>query len=85
MKTNFERIQSRFEIYLRHQQYHCRKKEKMMLGLRTDRGIAADSVLDQKELLSELEKQRLLRREGNRIILTSRGRLIADTITEELI
>ncbi|MEM6886400.1 MAG: radical SAM family heme chaperone HemW, partial [Verrucomicrobiota bacterium] len=61
------------------------RKEKVMLGLRTNQGVPAEWIAGQDELLEDLEKQSLLQRNQNRIILTTRGRMVADTITGELI
>lgn len=62
-----------------------RQQEKLMLGLRTNRGIDRTWVRGKDDFLSELEKQSLLQNRHDRIILTSRGLLVADTITEELL
>jgi len=60
-------------------------KEKVMLGLRTNQGVPRAWIEGREELLNDLEQQHFLQRTQNRIVLTSRGRLIADTITGELL
>jgi oxygen-independent coproporphyrinogen-3 oxidase len=61
------------------------QQERIMLGLRTSSGIDKDWIHGKDDFLAELEKQGLLEKSQHRIILNSRGRLVADSITEELI
>ncbi len=61
------------------------QKERVMLGLRTDTGIRREWIVGKESILEELQKQSLLQLKQDRIILTSRGRMVADSITEELI
>ncbi|MEM1158656.1 MAG: radical SAM family heme chaperone HemW [Verrucomicrobiota bacterium] len=62
-----------------------RRQEKIMLGLRTNRGIPGEWIQDREQLVENLEQDRFLRRDQDRIVLTSRGLLVADSITEELL
>ncbi len=52
--------------------------EALALGLRTPTGVPADAVPDAPELAG------LVRREGDRAVLTLRGRLLADAVTARL-
>lgn len=63
----------------------ARFRERMFLGLRTDRGISSDWVQGKDAFLHQLENEGLLRRKEGRIVLTSRGLMVADAIAGELI
>ena len=57
-----------------------REAERIMLGIRTREGLPAEG-LDVEPLLAD----GLLVREGERVVLTRRGRLLADHVTRELV
>jgi len=63
----------------------ARHRERVFLGLRTDQGIPADWVSGRDGFLNQLSNEGLLHERENRIVLSSRGLMLADAIAGELI
>ncbi len=59
-----------------------RRSEKLAFGLRTDRGVLRLDVTEWQGDLQRLHEQGYLRFLDNRIVLTSKGRMVADSIAE---
>lgn len=61
--------------------------ERVSLGLRTSRGVALDdlSVDDQSSTIAELEHLGLLRHDGERLVPTVKGYLVADALSRRLL
>ncbi|MCQ2346475.1 MAG: radical SAM family heme chaperone HemW [Paludibacteraceae bacterium] len=72
----------REEEQLSEEQKHI---ERIMLSLRTDKGIDEQWVLDKKAAVNQYLRQGLLRREGTRLIATQQGLHILNRIIEDLI
>jgi oxygen-independent coproporphyrinogen-3 oxidase len=63
-----------------------KRTERIALGLRTDQGIAASALQDRhRNTATELVSLGLLRREGDRLRLTTRGKSLADEVAGELL
>ncbi|MBC7248448.1 MAG: radical SAM family heme chaperone HemW [Actinobacteria bacterium] len=60
------------------------RSERIMLGLRTSRGVPA-ALLAGAKALSDLERYGLVRREGSRISLTERGMLLSNPVIAEVL
>jgi len=58
-----------------------RRTEKLMLGMRMAGGVRADTVAVPDELL----ERGLVRTDGDRLVLTTEGRLLADTVVTALL
>jgi oxygen-independent coproporphyrinogen-3 oxidase len=65
-----------------------RKLETLMLALRTKQGIARTTVASSDEVIADLQKRGLIesveRREGETLVLTRKGRLLADYVIRTL-
>lgn len=59
-----------------------RQKERIMFGLRTREGISIEEVSLQKAESERLIEEGLAEIQSNRLILTRRGRLLADSVAE---
>jgi oxygen-independent coproporphyrinogen-3 oxidase len=59
-----------------------RRRERILLELRTREGVAASEI--KQETLKTLEQDKLLTRRGDRVVLTPRGRLVADSVALSL-
>jgi oxygen-independent coproporphyrinogen-3 oxidase len=59
----------------------ARRTERIMLGLRMAEGLPAGEVAGAEPLL----ERGLLRRDGDRLVLTREGRLLSDRVVAELI
>ncbi|HEY4758748.1 MAG TPA: hypothetical protein VIH43_09315, partial [Chthoniobacterales bacterium] len=57
--------------------------ERVALGLRTEDGISADTISSDRA--DELGRAGLIRYNGNRVVLTPAGKLLADSVAEELL
>ena len=57
--------------------------ERVALGLRTQDGISADTI--SSDCADELSRAGLIRYNANRIVLTPAGKLLADSVAEELL
>jgi oxygen-independent coproporphyrinogen-3 oxidase len=57
--------------------------ERLALGLRTQHGIAADTVSSDRA--DELTRAGLIRQQANHVVLTPAGKLLADSVAEELL
>ncbi len=63
-----------------------RQAENIMFGLRTNRGVAAETLLPWPEQVAEFETLGLLETTpAARVLLTRKGRLLADTVAEAFI
>ncbi len=63
-----------------------RRAEAIAFGLRTNRGVAAETLRPWDERVAEFEALGLLRiTEANQVLLTRKGRLLADTVAEAFI
>ncbi|MEM6821557.1 MAG: coproporphyrinogen-III oxidase family protein, partial [Verrucomicrobiota bacterium] len=62
-----------------------RQQERVILGLRTREGIPRGWISGKDRFLEEMENQGLLLVRSQRIILTPEGRMIADSILEEIV
>jgi oxygen-independent coproporphyrinogen-3 oxidase len=60
-----------------------KRTERIALGLRTREGIVVDTIGTNR--IHQLSRAGLLRRADNRVVLTPAGRLVADSVAEELI
>lgn len=60
-----------------------RQREKIMFGLRTREGIPLDFVTSHGETVCRLIEEGLAQSIGKRLILTPRGRLVADSVAEQ--
>lgn len=60
------------------------REERIMLGLRTSRGIP-ERLLGRPGRVAEMESLGLLRREGGRVILTPRGMMLSNAVIVELL
>jgi oxygen-independent coproporphyrinogen-3 oxidase len=60
-----------------------RRLERLMLGIRLAEGLPVDAVADGDELRS-LREDGLLRTDRDRVVLTRRGRLLADLVVRRL-
>lgn len=56
--------------------------ERLAFGLRTNRGVAASDLAPWTEKISEFQALGFLERSGDRVLLTRRGRLMADSVAE---
>ncbi len=70
--------QSSLKIELENLSEETKNKEKLMFGLRTRKGIPSETI--SSEMRSRLLEEGLILEEENRVRLTSRGRLVADSI-----
>jgi oxygen-independent coproporphyrinogen III oxidase len=59
-----------------------RRREKIMLGLRTREGVEIDCLGDQGDEICQLVRDKLAVVRDGRLTLTQRGRIVADSITE---
>ena len=59
--------------------------EEIMLGLRVCDGVPESLLRKRRKNLYELEKRGLLRRSGDRVLLTSRGMLLSNLVLMELL
>lgn len=59
------------------------RSERIMLGLRTARGVPA-ALLKETKALEDLEKYGLLGREGDRVRLTEKGMLLSNPVIAEI-
>lgn len=59
-----------------------RRREKVMLGLRTREGVALSELASFGKTLDDLEEEGLMIRSGERLSLTSKGAMVADSIAE---
>ncbi len=63
-----------------------RRAEAIAFGLRTNRGVAAETLRPWDEQVAEFASLGLLRTDdGDRVLLTRKGRLLADTVAEAFI
>ena len=62
-----------------------RGAESIAFGLRTNRGVAAKALLPWREQVAEFETLGLLQTAGSRVLLTRKGRLLADTVAEAFV
>ena len=63
-----------------------RRAEAIAFGLRTNRGVAAETLQPWEEQVAEFEALGLLHRTpARRVLLTRRGRLLADTVAETFV
>jgi oxygen-independent coproporphyrinogen-3 oxidase len=62
-----------------------RLAETLAFSLRTDRGIAREQVLPWQEEVERLTSDGFLRRQGERWLLTRKGKLVADSIAETFV
>ena len=62
-----------------------RGAESIAFGLRTNRGVAAGDLLPWREQMEEFEALGLLQTAGGRVLLTRKGRLLADTVAEAFV
>ena len=57
-----------------------KQREKMMFGLRTDRGVSRDALAPWHEQMRTLWELGFLREQGDRVALTRRGKMMADSV-----
>lgn len=57
-------------------------REQMMFGLRTNRGVSREALADWGEQTRELWELGFLQSNGDRVALTPRGKLMADSVAE---
>ncbi|MDP9290882.1 MAG: radical SAM family heme chaperone HemW [Verrucomicrobiota bacterium] len=57
-------------------------REQMMFGLRTDRGVSRDALVPWDEQVRALWDLGFLQTQGDRVALTPRGKLMADSVAE---
>ncbi len=62
-----------------------RGAESIAFGLRTNRGVAVNDLLPWREQMAEFETLGLLQTAGSRVLLTRKGRLLADTVAEAFV
>ncbi len=62
-----------------------RVAERIAFGLRTDRGVARSLIAPWKSKVDEFEEEGFLRAQGDRVYLTRRGRLLADSVAEAFV
>ncbi len=62
-----------------------RGAESIAFGLRTNRGVAIEDLSPWREQMAEFETLGLLLTAGNRVRLTRKGRLLADTVAEAFV
>ena len=62
-----------------------RRAEAIAFGLRTNRGVPAETLRPWDEQVAEFEALGLLRVDANRVLLTRKGRLLADTVAEAFV
>jgi putative oxygen-independent coproporphyrinogen III oxidase len=60
-----------------------RRLERVLLGIRVAEGLPLDAV-DRPDAVAGLEDDGLVRRRGERLVLTRRGRLLADLVVRRL-
>ena len=61
---------------------HVRQKEEAAFSLRTNRGAQAETLAPWSAEIEHLEAEGLLQREAGRVLLTRRGKLLADAVAE---
>jgi oxygen-independent coproporphyrinogen-3 oxidase len=61
---------------------HVRRVERIVLGLRTSRGVALAELEPWRDEVARLKEEGWLRTDGGRAVLTPQGRLVADSIAE---
>jgi oxygen-independent coproporphyrinogen-3 oxidase len=59
-----------------------RRYERIMLGLRTTRGVALEELRGFPEICAQLREEGLAELDGERLRLTPKGRLVADNVSE---
>ncbi len=59
-----------------------RTAEKLAFSLRTDRGIARAAAAPWREQIAQYEEDGFLKASGDRLVLTRRGKLVADSLAE---
>jgi oxygen-independent coproporphyrinogen-3 oxidase len=62
-----------------------RKREKIILGLRTSLGVEEELLHGREDLLSRLEEEKLAVREKGRVRLTNRGMLVSNAVIAALL
>ena len=62
-----------------------RGAESIAFGLRTNRGVAAKALSPWREQVAEFETLGLLQTAGSRVLLTRKGRLLAETVAEAFV
>jgi len=62
-----------------------RRTERILLQLRTSQGVESGLLKNQKELLTSLQQEGLIELSPDRVRLTAKGRVVADSVTELLI
>ena len=62
-----------------------RGAESIAFGLRTNRGVATNDLLPWREQMAEFEALGLIQTAGSRVLLTRKGRLLADTVAEAFV
>ncbi|MEM9299037.1 MAG: radical SAM family heme chaperone HemW [Bacteroidota bacterium] len=66
--------------------HHIKRNERIILGLRTSRGVEAEYFLGKEQQLKDLVHEGLMIEiDGGHHTLTNRGKLVADSITELLV
>lgn len=60
------------------------RRERIMLGLRTSRGVP-ENLLEREGKLREMEEYGLLRKHGGRVSLTPRGKLVSNPVIAALL
>jgi oxygen-independent coproporphyrinogen-3 oxidase len=64
---------------------NTKNAEKILLGLRTREGAALSLLADKRDVLTNLEQEGLITLLSDRATLTTKGKLVADSVTELLI
>ena len=62
-----------------------KRAEKILLGLRTRDGVATSLLAERRDVLTNLEREGLITVLSDRAALTTKGKLVADSVTELLI
>jgi oxygen-independent coproporphyrinogen-3 oxidase len=62
-----------------------RRNERVAFGLRTIDGVSVESIASSADVLREFDELGFIERHGDRITLTPRGKLMADSVAEAFI